>query len=60
MFEQSKQDGIIVIVIYMFMYEPLTDDKLNQEPTTRALAFNAAWQVLNYTGKENHLYNKKE
>lgn len=40
---QSKQGGVMGTVIHMFMYEPLTDDKLDQEAATRALAFNVAW-----------------
>lgn len=43
MFVQTKQAGFIGAVISMFVYEPLTDDKLDQEAATRAFAFNVAW-----------------
>ncbi|KAL1815367.1 hypothetical protein ACET3Z_017941 [Daucus carota] len=40
---KSEQGGVVGIVISMFMYEPLTDTKLDKEAAIRALAFNVAW-----------------
>ncbi|GMP65723.1 hypothetical protein CsSME_00026402 [Camellia sinensis var. sinensis] len=40
---QPKQGGFIGIVACAFMYEPMTDDELDREAASRALAFDLAW-----------------
>ena len=40
---QSEQGGSIGIVVDCLMYEPLTDDALDQEAANRGLAFSIGW-----------------
>uniref|UniRef100_A0A5B7AKE1 Putative beta-glucosidase 18 isoform X1 n=1 Tax=Davidia involucrata TaxID=16924 RepID=A0A5B7AKE1_DAVIN len=40
---QAKQGGFIGMVVCAFMYEPLTDNELDREAASRALAFKVAW-----------------
>nr|XP_043627487.1 beta-glucosidase 18-like isoform X2 [Erigeron canadensis] len=40
---QREQKGLVGIVLNCLMYEPLTDDDLDQEASARALAFDIGW-----------------
>ncbi|KAL6999473.1 beta-glucosidase [Sarracenia purpurea var. burkii] len=40
---QAKQGGVIGIVASASMYEPLTENEVDQEAANRALAFKVAW-----------------
>ncbi|KAL3503250.1 hypothetical protein ACH5RR_037699 [Cinchona calisaya] len=42
---QLKQGGTIGIVVLTFMYEPITDNELDKEAASRALAFNVDWSL---------------
>ncbi|KAI3708428.1 hypothetical protein L2E82_37597 [Cichorium intybus] len=42
---QHVQSGSIGIVVDCFMYEPLTDNDLDQEAANRSLAFNIGWAL---------------
>ncbi|XP_057460635.1 beta-glucosidase 18-like isoform X2 [Actinidia eriantha] len=43
LYRDHFQGGFIGIVACAFMYEPLTDDDLDKEAASRALAFDLAW-----------------
>ncbi|GLT83377.1 hypothetical protein SLE2022_016700 [Rubroshorea leprosula] len=42
---QPKQGGAIGIITSSHMYEPLTDDELNQQAANRTLAFTTGWML---------------